>query len=84
LLNDWSADVNKLREAGHKLEKDTDELRALQTEMTELENQINVRFLFLPYYCSIKRSQPPMTDRLDDPDSMYSFTAAASRMHERS
>ncbi|GAA5869667.1 hypothetical protein JCM16303_000542 [Sporobolomyces ruberrimus] len=42
LLNDWSADVNKLREAGQKLEKDTDEFKALQTERTELENQINL------------------------------------------
>ncbi|GAA6010264.1 hypothetical protein JCM11491_005418 [Sporobolomyces phaffii] len=42
LLNDWSADVNKLREAGQQLEKDTDEFKALQTEKTELENQINL------------------------------------------
>ncbi|GAA5938460.1 uncharacterized protein JCM15063_000744 [Sporobolomyces koalae] len=42
LLNDWSADVNKLREAGQRLEKDTDEFKALQTERTELENQINL------------------------------------------
>ncbi|GAA5915437.1 uncharacterized protein JCM6883_007159 [Sporobolomyces salmoneus] len=42
LLNDWSSDVNKLREAGQRLEKDTDEFKALQTERTELENQINL------------------------------------------
>ena len=47
-MNEWSADVNKLREAGQRLEKDTDEFRALQTERTELENQINVRCLPSP------------------------------------
>ncbi|GAA5965419.1 hypothetical protein JCM3765_002372 [Sporobolomyces pararoseus] len=42
LLNDWSADVTKLKEAGQRIEKDTDEYKALQTERTELENQINL------------------------------------------